>query len=156
MIGVLDAKEIEEVLYHQMVGRIDCHANDITYVVPISYSYDGRYIYGHAREGLKIDLMRLNPSVCFQVDDMKDMANWKSVIGWGEYQELGDEEDRIKALQKLVGRILPLASSETTHLSPHWPFPVKDVKVSRELCFAFGLQKKQADLKLMKSAVINK
>src|SRR5215204_7126447 len=117
MLGVMDIIEIEDVLQRQVVGRIGCHANDITYVVPISYAYDGTYIYGHTREGMKVDLMRINPAVCFQVDDMKDMANWKSVIAWGDFEEVRDNAGRDKALQYLTDRILPIISSVTTHLS---------------------------------------
>ncbi len=57
-------------------------------------------------------------------------------------RELDEEEDRIKALQGLVDRILPLISSETTHLSPHWPFPVKDVKEIQGIVFRIRLTKK--------------
>ncbi|HKH60810.1 MAG TPA: pyridoxamine 5'-phosphate oxidase family protein [Flavitalea sp.] len=142
MLGVMDIIEIEDVLQRQVVGRIGCHANDITYVVPISYAYDGTYIYGHTREGMKVDLMRINPAVCFQVDDMKDMANWKSVIAWGDYEELDDSADRAKALRVLEGRILPLVSSETTHLSPLWPFPANNIDVIKGIVFRIPLKKK--------------
>lgn len=80
MLGVLDNNELEVVLNNALIGRIGCHADDTTYVVPMSYAFDGEYIYGHANEGMKIRMMRKNPKVCFQVDDMRDMANWKSAI----------------------------------------------------------------------------
>ena len=41
MLGKLNSIEIEEVLTHQIIGRIGCHSNDMSYVVPISYDYDG-------------------------------------------------------------------------------------------------------------------
>ena len=80
MFGSLDKQQIEQVLHHQLVGRIGCHDNGLTYVVPISYAYDGNFIYGHTSEGMKIRIMRKNPNVCFQVDEMENMGNWKSVI----------------------------------------------------------------------------
>ena len=142
MIGKLEDQEIEEVLRHQQVGHIGCHADGITYVVPISYAYDGTYVYGHAREGMKIDLMRKNPAVCFQVDDMKNMANWKSVIAWGDYEELHEKAERDKGLQILVDRVLPILSSETTHLFPHWPFPGNDFDTIKGIVFRIRLNKK--------------
>lgn len=142
MLGVLNYKEIEEVLSSQLIGRIGCHADEITYVVPISYAYDGIYIYGHTKEGMKIKVMRKNSSVCFQVDEMKDMANWKSVLAWGEYEELDEKTDRKKALRILENRILPLTSSETTHLSPHWPFPAHDIDTINGIVFRIRLEKK--------------
>ena len=140
MLGVLDSNEIEEVLHKQIVGRIGCHARDTTYVVPISYAYDGKYIYGHTREGMKIELMRINPAVCFEVEDIKDMANWKSVLAWGEYEELTDNEERKKGLEVLVNRLLPIISSETTHLTPHWPFTPKDISTITGIVFRIALQ----------------
>jgi uncharacterized protein len=142
MLGSLDSKQIEDVLTRQVVGRIGCSAGGITYVVPISYAYDGEYIYGHTMDGMKIDMMRKNPEVCFEVEDMKDMANWKSVISWGKFEELSDQTDRNKALQILVDRILPLISSQTTHLSPQWPFPADDPESIKGIVFRIRLKEK--------------
>lgn len=127
MFGKLNDQEIEELILQQVVGRIGCHADDITYIVPISYVYDGKYIYVHTTEGMKVDLMRKNPKVCFQVDKMDNMANWQSVVSWGDYEELTETADRVQALQKLIDRVLPILSSETTHLSPYWPFMPEDI-----------------------------
>ena len=142
MFGKLDYKEIEVVLRHQIVGRIGCHAEGMTYVVPISYAYDGVYIYGHTREGMKINIMRKNPQVCFEVDQMKDMANWKSVIVWGTYEELSEKTERTKALVSLIDRILPLVSSETVHLSAHWPFIADDISTINGIVFRIRLKEK--------------
>lgn len=129
MFGNLTDNEIETLLQSQLVGRIGCHTNDFIYVVPISYAYDGQYLYARTFEGLKMKIVRENPKVCFQVDDMRDMANWRSVIAWGEVEELSDEKSRKKALEILSARVLPFQSSETTHLSPLWPFSVESERV---------------------------
>ena len=142
MLGSLDSKQIEEVLAHQVVGRIGCSAEGITYVVPISYAYDGEYIYGHTLDGMKISMMRKNPAVCFEVEEMKDMANWKSVISWGQFEEVAEKTERNKALQVLVDRILPLISSQTTHLSPQWPFPVDNFEKIKGIIFRIRLKEK--------------
>jgi nitroimidazol reductase NimA-like FMN-containing flavoprotein (pyridoxamine 5'-phosphate oxidase superfamily) len=98
--------------------------NDKTvYVVPISYAYDGNYIYCHSYEGKKLEFMRKNPAVCFQVDKMKNMANWKSVIAWGDFEEITDKNEIRKAVKILLERQLPPISSITTHLGATWPFP---------------------------------
>lgn len=97
-----------------MAGGI--HADKGVYVVPITYVYAGSYIYGHSKEGLKIRMMRKKPLVCFEVDHMENMANWQSVIAWGEYEELKKEEERKAAMKLLVDRVTPLLTSETTHL----------------------------------------
>jgi nitroimidazol reductase NimA-like FMN-containing flavoprotein (pyridoxamine 5'-phosphate oxidase superfamily) len=144
MFGKLSNTEIEEIIKHQVMGRLGCHAHDITYVVPISYAYDGEYIYGHTMEGMKIFMMRRNPKVCFQTDNinMKDMANWQSVIAWGDFEELKQPEERRMALQKLNARKLPLISSETTHLSPQWPFPPEDADRIKGIVYRIRLKEK--------------
>lgn len=142
MFGKLNPAEIEELLNHQTVGRIGCHAEDTTFIVPVSYAYDGEYIYVHTREGLKINLMRKNPKVCFEVDDMKDMANWKTVIAWGHFEELKETHARNQGLIHLVNRLLPLVSSETTHLFPDWPFTSDDISVIKGIVFRIRLTEK--------------
>ena len=122
MIGELNTREIEELVSRQFIGRIGCHTNEVTYVVPVSYAYDGTYVYGRTFEGMKIKMMRSNPKVCFEVDNTKNLANWQSVIAWGEFEEIKDTAERAKALQKLQDRVLPIISSETMHITPQWPF----------------------------------
>jgi|SRR5215831_10390195 len=125
MIDKLSSPEIETLLYKQCVGRIGCHDNDVVYVVPISYAYDGKYIYCHSYDGKKMEIMRRSPNICFQVDEMKDMANWKSVIAWGKFEEVTDQLERSEALKILLDRELPIPSSITTHLGNTWPFTAK-------------------------------
>lgn len=122
MLGQLSVAEIENLLRTQIIGRIGCSEEGISYVVPISYAYDGENIYCHGFEGKKIDIMRKNPWVCFQVDETTDLANWKSVIAWGEFEELDDHDERNKALQLLLKRRVPIRSSVTMHLGETWPF----------------------------------
>ncbi len=142
MFGELDDNQIEEVLHRQIVGRIGCHADGITYVVPISYGYDGESIYAHTHDGMKITMMRKNPEVCFQVDEMPEMANWNSVIAWGEFEEITDPQDRTDALKLLLERNLPYIASKTVQLAPNWPFiPTTTDKISG-IVFKIKLGKK--------------
>jgi nitroimidazol reductase NimA-like FMN-containing flavoprotein (pyridoxamine 5'-phosphate oxidase superfamily) len=122
MLGKLSEVQIEQLLHSQLVGRIGCHADQLTYVVPISYAYDGNYVYAHTHEGKKLEMMRKNPNVCFEVDILKDLSEWQSVIAYGEFEELINAVERNQAIRLLTERSLPLLSSVTMHLSPHWPF----------------------------------
>lgn len=112
MLGKLDEKQIDHLLRSETVGRIGVHADGRTYVVPTTYVYDGDAIYGHAAEGMKIRMMRANRSVCFEVDHIDDMANWRSVIAWGTFEELGGDV-ATAAMNLLRSRLAPLTSSET-------------------------------------------
>jgi len=115
MLGELTPHEIESLLQSEVIGRVGCSANGITYVVPVSYAYDGKHIYAHSKEGMKIQLMRQNPLVCFEIDRMENPSNWKSVIVWGKYEELKGNDQKM-GLQKLIARFQQLATSETSML----------------------------------------
>jgi nitroimidazol reductase NimA-like FMN-containing flavoprotein (pyridoxamine 5'-phosphate oxidase superfamily) len=142
MLGKLNVVEIEKVLLQQFVGRIGCHANQLTYIVPVSYAYDGTYVYGHTFEGMKIKMMRENPKVCFEVDILENMGNWKSVISWGHFEEVTDPEERKKSIQKLLDRTIPLIPSQTVQITPHWPFPPRDLNKVEGIIYRIMLDEK--------------
>ena len=112
MLGELNEKQIDSLLHSQLVGRLGCHAGGITYVVPVTYIYDNGDIICHSRDGLKLEMMRKNPEVCFETDHMENMANWQSVITWGIFEELKNGEAR-EALQKMFDKFTPLLVSQT-------------------------------------------
>ena len=112
MLGTLDREQIDRVLHGSAVGRIGVHADGRTYVVPVSYVYDGDAVFCHSAEGLKIRMMRANPEVCFEVDQIDDLANWRSVIAWGHYEELSADL-ALAAVNLLRSRLGPLTNSET-------------------------------------------
>lgn len=114
MLGELSKEEIEEVLKSNVIGRIGCMGNGRIYVVPITYVYDDGYVIGHTKEGMKIEFLRANPECCFEVDEMKDISHWQSVIAWGTFEELKGEAAE-QAMEKLIARLLPLVPSETSH-----------------------------------------
>ncbi|MBK8290401.1 MAG: pyridoxamine 5'-phosphate oxidase family protein [Flammeovirgaceae bacterium] len=120
MLGELSKEEIEEVLKSNVIGRIGCTGNGRIYVVPITYVYDDGYVIGHTKEGMKIEFLRENPECCFEVDEMKGISHWQSVIAWGTFEELeGEEADQ--AMEKLVAKLLPLVPSETSHAARMGP-----------------------------------
>lgn len=142
MMGELPITQIEELLQNEIVGRIGCHNDGTTYIVPVSYAYDGTYVYVHTFEGMKINFMRQNPMVCFQVDHLQNMGNWQSVIAWGQYEELPEGEERAKAIDVLLKRQLPIVSSVTTHLGSAWPFSSDTAKEIKGIVFRIRLDKK--------------
>ena len=138
-MGELSKTQIEDLLHQEIVGRIGCHNKGTTYIVPVSYAYDGTYIYVRTFEGMKIHFMRQNPAVCFQVDHLENMGNWQSVIAWGTFEELPEGADREKAVAALMSRPLPLVSSSTTHLSANWPFTSNDLNDVKGIVFRIQL-----------------
>jgi len=99
VIEELDRDEIDAFLRRQVVGRVGCHAGGRTYVVPVIYAWDGECVYVQSIEGRKIEMMRENPEVCFEVDEYRPGGAWRSVILDGVYEELeGSAADDALAL----------------------------------------------------------
>lgn len=136
MIGKLTIEEIDEVLTKNTVGRVGCHYMDRTYVVPITYAFDGKDIYAISYEGMKLEMMRKNKALCFEVDTMKDIANWRSVILWGTFEELNEPEKRASGFEILKKKSLTLVASIITHHNPTWPFLDNDINNLPAIVFA--------------------
>ena len=117
MLGALNARQIDQVLRSELVGRLGCSADGKVYVTPISYVYDGECIYGHSADGMRLRMLRDHPPVCFQVDHIENLANWVSVIVWGEFEELTGDAVK-EAMRLFLDRMEPLQVSETA-ISPH-------------------------------------
>ena len=126
MFDTLSNREIMDVLSNNFLGRLACYADGKSYIVPISYAYDGDYIYARSFEGMKLNMMRKNPNVCLQVDKIESMSDWQSVIIWGTFEELTDNDEREKGLKILLSKINPNVSIETLKSTPEWPFPTND------------------------------
>ena len=102
MIGLLSDEEIDALLRRHRVGRLACAANDRPYIVPINYCYDGTWIYAYSSSGRKISVMREQPLVCFEIDEIEGPSSWRSVIVEGTYEEIADEETKQEALRMLT------------------------------------------------------
>jgi nitroimidazol reductase NimA-like FMN-containing flavoprotein (pyridoxamine 5'-phosphate oxidase superfamily) len=57
--------------------------------------------------------LRANPRTCLQVDDIQDNFNWRSVIAYGDYEELQMPHDREAVLAKLLNRFPSLTPVES-------------------------------------------
>ncbi len=107
MIEELDSGEVDAFLRRQLVGRVGCHTEGRTYVVPVIYVWDGECVYVQSVDGRKIRMMRANPEVCFEVDEYEQDGSWRSVIVEGVYEELeGTRAEAALALlvERFAGR----------------------------------------------------
>jgi uncharacterized protein len=114
MLGQLNDAQINNILSSQVIGRLACTDGGQPYIVPVTFTYDGEYIYGQTNEGTKLEILRKNPNVCFEVDMMANMRNWQCAIVYGEFEELkGKEAEQARAI--LFNRVYPLMTSSTVH-----------------------------------------
>ncbi|MCK4392110.1 pyridoxamine 5'-phosphate oxidase family protein, partial [Candidatus Bipolaricaulota bacterium] len=66
---ITDQAQIKDILDRASVCRIALCDNNVPYIVPVNFGYAGDCLYIHcASEGRKVDILRRNPKVCFEVD----------------------------------------------------------------------------------------
>jgi nitroimidazol reductase NimA-like FMN-containing flavoprotein (pyridoxamine 5'-phosphate oxidase superfamily)/osmotically-inducible protein OsmY len=124
-LGTLEAGKCEELLKRQNVGRLAFALQDRVGIVPVHYVYDEGWIYGRTEpEGKLVPILR-NRRVAFEVDEIRGMFSWQSVVVHGSFYliepDAGEKEKAAhdKAVQ-LLRRILP------TTLGKADPVPFRD------------------------------
>lgn len=90
MIKELGTSECFEILKSNHIGRLAYIFENIPYAVPITYFHDAEEncIIGYSAKGHKIDAMQKNGVVTLQVDDIRLIQKWSSVLVHGNYEEL--------------------------------------------------------------------
>ncbi|GAB3909029.1 hypothetical protein GCM10028803_45910 [Larkinella knui] len=111
MLTELTPEVIDSMLVNQYFGRIGCAADDRILIEPVMYYYDGNVILGLTREGTKTQLLRKNPHVAFEIDEMLSENVWRSVLIEGTFEEL-EGDDRDYALYLLEHRKIPVFAGE--------------------------------------------
>ena len=90
MIKNLELSECLNLLGRNYLGRVAFIFQGNPYIIPITYFHDAneKCILSYAAKGHKIQAMRNYGSVAFQVDEIKSIQEWKSVLVHGKFQEL--------------------------------------------------------------------
>ncbi|MEC5344423.1 pyridoxamine 5'-phosphate oxidase family protein [Brenneria populi] len=112
---ITDPAEIERIIQASKVMYLALSSDDLPFLVPVFYAWDGRSIYFHsAKNGAKIEIMKKNNKVCFAIsvdqgiieDDLacNFEARHRTVIGVGESVFIDDEREKIAALDRIVAR----------------------------------------------------
>ncbi len=95
------------------IGRLGCVDNGEPYVVPINYVVEDGSIYSHSLPGHKIDVLRAHPRACLQVDEIENDLGWRSVIAFGNFEEIRVPSDRRSILGKLLAHFPLLTPVES-------------------------------------------
>jgi len=114
MVSTLNRVQARNLLESSTVGRLGCIVEGDPYVVPISYIVQGDSIYSHSLCGTKINALRANPRACLQVDKVENALRWTSVLAFGDFEELTDQEERHRVINKLLYRFPFLTPVEST------------------------------------------
>ena len=102
----MTSTEIDQFLTCARVGRLGISLKDGPYIVPVGYVYSNGKIFFHTcSKGWKMDSIKRNPNVCFEVDEaLSDASRFKSVIAFGTTEIIDDRKEMVPYLQKLIDK----------------------------------------------------
>jgi uncharacterized protein len=96
--------EMQALLLRVGFGHLGCTRDNLPYVVPMHYAYDGQDLYFITTEGTKTEFIAANSEVCFQVEEITDSSNWRSVMVMGKAQRLTKPDEVERAMQLITER----------------------------------------------------
>jgi hypothetical protein len=110
---IKDVAAIEEILRRATVCRLGLCEDNRPYVVPVCFGYKDNALYIHCGPaGKKLEMLRKNNNVCFEVDVDNKLVkterpckwglNYKSVIGFGKAVFVEDIASKREALDIIV------------------------------------------------------
>ncbi|MBN2030420.1 pyridoxamine 5'-phosphate oxidase family protein [bacterium] len=111
--GITDRNVIEGILSESEICRMAIMDNGKPYIVPLNYGYKNNAIYMHsAPAGKKIELLRKNNQVCFEIehkvkiiksdDPCKWSTMYRSVVGYGDVEIITDHEQKKMGLDIIM------------------------------------------------------
>ena len=119
---ILDPEVIHHILKQAQVCRLAMCLHDQPYIVPLCFGYHEKTLYFHsAASGKKIELLRQNSNVCFEVDieqrlkPANSACKWgmqyRSVIGLGRAYFISEVEEKRQALDIIMAHYGEKSSS---------------------------------------------
>ncbi len=110
---ITDIREIEEILNRANVMRMAVCDNNSPYIIPLNFGYKDKCIYVHSsKKGMKIDILKKNNNVSFEVDGdhelvLSDKAcgfsmKYASVVGFGKAYFISDSKQKKQALDTIM------------------------------------------------------
>jgi nitroimidazol reductase NimA-like FMN-containing flavoprotein (pyridoxamine 5'-phosphate oxidase superfamily) len=112
-----DIGTIEGIIGKGQVCRLALSENERPYIVPLCFGYEDNTLYFHsAHEGKKLDMLRKNNNVCFEIDTDYELVKgkkacdcsmkYRSVIGFGKAELVEDIESKRRALNIIMQNYL--------------------------------------------------
>ena len=84
-------EEALSILARHHVGRIAFSFHDRVDIQPIHYSIDGKWLYCRTAPGSKVSILAHNPWCAFEVDEVRELFDWDSVVVKGRLELLDPE-----------------------------------------------------------------
>jgi len=117
----LTPAESRALLGRHNVGRIAYSFHDRVDVQPIHYVVSGDWLYGRTSRGEKFMTLAHNPWCAFEVDEVRDLFDWDSVVVKGRLELLDPQVASLDAYEeglKLMSALVPGAFTEVDPV-PH-------------------------------------
>ena len=87
-IRPLTPEECELLLARNNVGRVAFSCDDRVDVQPVHYVYEAGWVYGRTSAGAKLDTLARNQWVAFEVDEVRGVFDWGSVVARGSFHRI--------------------------------------------------------------------
>lgn len=87
----LDRDECDAILGRNQLGRIAFSFHDRVDIEPIHYVHRGEWLYARTSPGAKLTVLAHNRWVAFEVDEVDDIFDWRSVVVRGSVYVLHPE-----------------------------------------------------------------
>lgn len=101
----LDERSSRAFLARNHVGRIAFSLHDQVDIQPIHYVYDDEWLVGRTQVGSKLASLSHHPWCAFEVDEVRSVFEWDSVVVRGSFSILDPETASVdrytRALSKL-------------------------------------------------------
>jgi nitroimidazol reductase NimA-like FMN-containing flavoprotein (pyridoxamine 5'-phosphate oxidase superfamily) len=120
----LTLDESNALLTSKNVGRIAFTLHDRVDIEPINYVSDGVWIFGRTSKGAKLATLLHDPWCAFEVDEIRDLFDWSSVVVKGTFYLLDPEigsPDTYQRAEALLRKLVPGT------FSAHDPAPHRDI-----------------------------
>lgn len=112
---IKDIKIIYNIIQEADVCRVGFSKADKPYIVPMNFGFDEGQIYLHSSvEGKKMEILKENKNICFEVDIQTEIVkaempcNWGmhylSVMGFGTAEIIEDPKEKIRALDCIMNK----------------------------------------------------
>ncbi len=112
---IRDEQILEEMLSQATICRVAMTDQEAPYLLAFNYGYRNRVIYIHsATAGKKIDLLRENPRVCFEIESKSELVKggnacdwsttYRSIVGYGNVEIVTDSAQKKEGLQIIMSQ----------------------------------------------------
>jgi len=110
---IRDPKAIRAIMEEARVCRIGLSDGGMPYVVPMNFGLGEKCIYLHcAAQGRKLDIIRRNDRVCFEMDLFREVilaqsacgcsCRYESIIGFGRAAIVEEPDEKRAALDRIM------------------------------------------------------